>query len=183
MIDLATVLSTTGNSVLNFFEGVNARNFPFTNLASNTFNAGQCLLVQNISFAICYIASGVITDFLPIEQSDLKPLVKGDFSLNITGSDVIKQNPLALGYAPFNPDAQFYAVSRAADNATPAVFTRTEGGHSVMLNDTDLAITPNREFVMPVRLPRVAAVPTAATRYLQVTLSGYGTLPAVQGTL
>jgi hypothetical protein len=181
-LDLAA-LSTAATTTLSFFNDLNTRTFPDTNLSSNVFNAGQCLLVQYLSFAIVSKAAGVVTDIQPIEDSTLKALLAGDFSLLITGSEVIKQNPVSLGYAPFNPNAEFYAIQRAADNATPAVFTKSEGGHSVILNDTDLAITPNREFTLSVRCPRVAAVPTAGTRFLRAQITGYGTLPAIQGTL
>jgi hypothetical protein len=177
-LDLS-VLSTTGYSTLNFFDGVNSRSFPDTNLQSNTFSAGQCLLIQQISFSVVTKSSGVITAIDPIENSTLPNILGGDFSLLITGQQVMNQVALLLGYAPFNPDANFMTAS--ADVVSSAQ-TVVKYGHAVIGSDVDLAIVPNRQFVLPVRIPAVSSAPSAGTKYLRVDLSGYGTVPALQGT-
>jgi hypothetical protein len=177
-LDLS-VLSTSGYSTLNFFDNVNARSFPDTNLQSNTFSAGQCLLIQQISFSIVTKSSGIITAIDPIENSAYQNILGGDFSLLLTGQQVLNQVAILLGYAPFNPDAQFYATSSSVVTSTT---TTVKFGHSVISSDVDLAIVPNRQFVMPVRIPAISSAPTAGTKFLRVDLSGYGTVPALQGT-
>jgi hypothetical protein len=173
-------LSTTSDATLSFFSGLNARFFPDTNLQSNTFSAGQALLIQNIAFAIITKSSGTITDIQPLEDTIYKPLLAGYFSLILTGQTVWQTYPLALGYAPFNPDAKFHSISVGPTAA--AAWAQRDIGHGSIVSDVDLGIVPNREFVLPVRLPKIAAVPSAGTKFLQVLLSGYGTLPALQGT-
>ena len=51
--------STSGNFTIPFFQGVNSKTFPFTNLSQNRLTAGRSFAVQQFYFSVITIASGL----------------------------------------------------------------------------------------------------------------------------
>lgn len=180
-IDMAT-LSTTGSSTVNFFANVNTKNFPFANLQQNKLNAGNVLVVQYVNLAVLQVASGVITDVRTLEEDEsatvgpiYKPLTLSQLTFVIGSSEVFKDLPLQNLYAGMNPNAKFGAKSRSGAANNPVV----QYGNSVATLASEPVILPNLEFKAMVQIPAISALPTAGTRFLRLSLGGFGTIPSM----
>jgi hypothetical protein len=73
--------SSTGNFTIPFFQGVNAKVFPFTNLSQNRLTAGKSFAVQQFYLSIFTVAAGKITTVQSLDEAaGLQPLTKSELT-------------------------------------------------------------------------------------------------------
>ena len=176
--------SSTGNFTIPFFQGVNSKTFPFTNLSQNRLTAGRSFAVQQFYFSIFTITSNKVSQVMTLDEAiGFEPLTLADMSLIISNTQVIERYPISGSVGPFNRDGYFseYAtqVSAAAAPGTPHKYWRSS---AVKTLPAQPIILPDQEFICNVQIPAIT-LPTAGTTYLQLTLEGFGTLFAPNGTI
>lgn len=185
-IDLFT-LQAGGNNILNFFQNVNSKQYPFTNLTQNSLKAGRAFAVQQFYFLVLTKAAGIspFTKVQTLDQANgFSGLVKGDLSLLIANQQVIERYPISGSVGPWNRDGIF---SEPATSLTPGSVTTGElvnwRSSAVKLLPAQPIIIPNIEFTCPVQFPPIAPPAAADTVYLQLVLEGFGTLYTSTGTI
>jgi hypothetical protein len=181
--DLAQA-SSTGNFTIPFFQGVNSKTFPFTNLSQNRLTAGRSFAVQQFYFSIFTVAAGKITSVSTLDEIlNLDPLQKAEMSLIISNTQVIERYPISGSVGPWNKEGYF---SEAATNVTaaaaPGAVQKYWRSTAVKTLPAQPIILPDQEFICNVQIPAIT-LPTAGTTYLQLTLEGFGTLFAPNGTI
>jgi hypothetical protein len=181
--------STSGNYTIPFFQGVNSKTFPFTNLSQNRLTAGKSFAVQQFYFTLFTVASNRVTSVQTLDESAYPSLTKGELTLIVSNTQVIERYPLSGSVGPFNRDGflQTNASQIAPVGATTAgaeVSLTKFRSSAVKILPAQPIILPDQEFICNVQIPALAAsLPTAGTTYLQLTLEGFGTLFAPNGTL
>jgi len=120
-------------AVIRFFENVNTKTFPLTNIQQNQLQAGEALSIEYIAFTRMVIKAGVITNFDAL-TAVLPALSLAGFQLLLDNSRLIKANSLVRSYADLN----------------------TKGGtatNSLYYPDTDLVIPPQIQFTAELNVP------------------------------
>lgn len=176
--------SASGNFTIPFFQGVNAKVFPFTNLSQNRLTAGKSFAVQQFYLSVFTVAAGKITQVMSLDEaSGLQPLTKGELTLIVSNTQVIERYPIAGSVGPFNRDALFSnnATSITAAAAPGTAYTQWRSS-AVKVLPAQPIILPDQEFICNVQIPAIT-LPSSGTTYLQLTLEGFGTLFAPNGTL
>ena len=176
--------SATGNFTIPFFQGVNAKVFPFTNLSQNRLTAGKSFAVQQFYFNIFTVANGLITRNQTLDEAvGFTQLTKSELTLIVSNTQVIERYPISGSVGPFNRDATFSnaSVTQTAAAAPGTPITQWHS-HSVKVLPAQPVILPDQEFICNVQIPAIT-LPSAGTHYLQLTLEGFGTLFAPNGTL
>ncbi len=135
-------LPLNGSTELRFFDNVSSRNYPFTNVGSegNRLTVGDTFTVEKIYFAVGTVDpdTGVITKFQSFIDFGWQPFMKGEISLELANSQVIKQLPLEMFYAPLNPTN----------------INQNDGAFSTF---TDIVIPPLLEYILTARLANYSA--------------------------
>lgn len=168
--------STTNPSTLQFFTNVNTVNFPLTNLTENKLQAGEALAVERAYFTVIRTTVGnpnAVLDIYPIEYfSFSRPMLRGDFDLQIDRQTVTKKINTTSFYAPFNKDANFGSVGfdLSSDPPPPLAY-----GQSVYHFDNSFVIIPQIEFSATLTIPPIT-VPNSNDFYLMLNLEGLGCL-------
>jgi len=176
--------SASGNFTIPFFQGVNAKVFPFTNLSQNRLTAGKSFAVQQFYLSIFTVAAGKITSVQTLDEATaLQPLTKSEMTLIVSNTQVIERYPISGSVGPFNRDGIFSnnATSVTAAAAPGTAYTQWRSS-AVKVLPAQPIILPDQEFICNVQIPAIT-LPTAGTTYLQLTLEGFGTLFAPNGTL
>jgi hypothetical protein len=176
--------SASGNFTIPFFQGVNAKVFPFTNLSQNRLTAGKSFAVQQFYLSVFTVAAGKITQVMSLDEaSGLQPLTKGELTLIVSNTQVIERYPISGSVGPFNRDAVFSnnATSITAAAAPGTAYTQWRSS-AVKVLPAQPIILPDQEFICNVQIPAIT-LPSSGTTYLQLTLEGFGTLFAPNGTL
>lgn len=176
--------SSTGNFTIPFFQGVNSKTFPFTNLSQNRLTAGRSFAVQQFYFSIFTIASGKVTQVMTLDEAiGFEPLTLADMSLIISNTQVIERYPVSGSVGPFNRDGYFseYATQITAA-AAPGTAHKYWRSSAVKVLPAQPIILPDQEFICNVQIPAIT-LPSAGTTYLQLTMEGFGTLFAPNGTI
>lgn len=180
-IDIAT-FSTTGSNTISFFANTNTKNFPFTNLQQNKLNSGNVIVVQYLQLQLITAVNGVITNFQTLEedQSELldatyKTLLLSELTLVLGSSEVFKDFPLTNGYAGFNPNATFGSKTRSPAAGNKIV----QYGSSNIELASEPVILPNLEFKANLKVPALTALPAANTKFLRLSMGGFGTIPSM----
>jgi hypothetical protein len=120
-------------AVVRFFDNVNTKTFPLTNIQQNQLQAGEALSIEYIAFTRMVIKAGVITNFDAL-TAVLPALSLAGFQLLLDNSRLIKANSLVRSYADLN----------------------TKGGtatNSLYYPDTDLVIPPQIQFTAELNVP------------------------------
>lgn len=120
-------------AVIRFFDNVNTKTFPLTNIQQNQLQAGEALSIEYIAFTRMVIKAGVITNFDAL-TAVLPALSLAGFQLLLDNSRLIKANSLVRSYADLN----------------------TKGGtatNSLYYPDTDLVIPPQIQFTAELNVP------------------------------
>jgi hypothetical protein len=132
--DYVEVTGTIGTKqTLRFFENVNAKSFPFTNIQQNQLQVGEALAIEYIAFTRIVVKAGKITSFNALTQS-VDALALSQFSFLLDNSRIIKINSLTRTFADLN----------------------TKGGtsnNSLFYPDTDLTIPPQISFTGELTTP------------------------------
>lgn len=173
----AIKLQTSANiSTLQFFTNVNTVNFPLTNLTENKLQAGEAIAVERAYFTIIKTTSGnpnEVKDIYPLEfYTFSRPMLRGDFDLQIDRQTVTKKINTTSFYAPFNKDANFGAISNDVVSDPPTLIAY---GQSVYHFDNSFVIIPQIEFSATLTIPPIT-VPTGNDWYLMLNLEGLGCL-------
>jgi hypothetical protein len=176
--------SSTGNFTIPFFQGVNAKVFPFTNLSQNRLTAGKSFAVQQFYLSIFTVAAGKITTVNTLDEvNNLQPLTKSELTLIVSNTQVIERYPISGSVGPFNRDSTFSNnASSVTAAAAPGTAYTTWRSSAVKVLPAQPIILPDQEFICNVQIPAIT-LPSAGTTYLQLTLEGFGTLFAPNGTL
>ena len=145
---------------IRFFEDVQNRAFPLTNLDNtNQLTVGETLITENYYLAVGDISDGVIGKFDPL-QNDI--LGQSEFRFEIGNSLTIKRLPLLSSVGPFNPNAGF-------------------NEYTVYNFYTQVVIPPLMNFVGIVRVPPFAGAPADGLA-LRLNIEGVGSLLAPRTT-
>lgn len=172
--------ATNNNKVYTFFQGVNTTTFPFTNLTENKLQAGEAIAVERAYFTILYVSKvapnvGQIIDVRPAEFSFVtRPILRGDFDLQIDRQTVTKKISTTSFYAPFNKSAKFSAY----DYAGGSVIGGIAYGQSVYHFDNSFVIIPQIEFTATLTITPIPVLenPDTVDTYCMLTLEGLGCL-------
>ena len=128
------VLVTPGaTGVVRFFDNVNTKTFPLTNIQQNQLTTGEGLAIEFIAFTRIVIKAGEVTKYEALTQA-VAPLALSQFSFLLDNSRIIKNNSLTRTYADLN----------------------TRGGtanNSLFYPDTDLTIPTQVPFTAELNLP------------------------------
>jgi hypothetical protein len=176
--------SATGNFTIPFFQGVNAKVFPYTNLSQNRLTAGKSFAVQQFYLSVFTVAAGKITSVMSLDEAAaLQPLTKAELTLIVSNTQVIERYPISGSVGPFNRDSTFSnnATSVTAAAAPGTAYTQWRSS-AVKVLPAQPIILPDQEFICNVQIPAIT-LPSSGTTYLQLTLEGFGTLFAPNGTL
>lgn len=120
-------------AVIRFFDNVNTKTFPLTNIQQNQLQAGEALSIEYIAFTRLVIKAGVITNFDAL-TAVVPALSLAGFQLLLDNSRLIKANSLVRAFADLN----------------------TKGGtaaNSLYYPDTDLVIPPQIQFTAELNVP------------------------------
>ena len=110
-------------------------------------------------------------------------------SLLVSNTQVIDRYPITGSIGPWNRDASIITNASqysplGATTAAAEVQLSKFRSSAVKVLPAQPVILPDQEFIVNVQTPALAAaLPTAGTTYLQLTLEGFGTLFAPNGTL
>jgi hypothetical protein len=178
--DALPLQSSGVSQTLQFFQNVNNRKFPFTNLNQNKLNKGETLSLQYFSFQILSCAAGTdrVLNIFPLDNiaGGTQALYRSDLSILIAEDTVVKKLPLQSMYAPFNKDAKFYGQV-LVNPGVPALEANLGFPHDAFRFVNPIIIPQDLEFVMPLQLPAfTGAFDPAADFYLMMTMEGLGTL-------
>ncbi|RLC35869.1 hypothetical protein DRH27_06160 [Candidatus Falkowbacteria bacterium] len=148
----------------NFFENVQSRAFPFTNLTENKLNVGETMSIERAYFTLIALntATGLITSITPLD-SDIKTML-GEFTIEQANTVIAKQIPVLSMSPDFNKSADF-------DSDWSFDF------------DTLLTLQPLLEFKVPARFSNNLEVgKDNETAYIRLTLEGAGAIISPRGT-
>lgn len=187
--DAVKLSNQTTNNVLLFFNEVNKKSFPLTNLTENKLQVGESMAVQRYSFSILEViaSTGEVEAVQPLSYfPELQGLYRSDFSFNIAQDQVIKKMPLHSMYAPFNRNSKFVGAYQFGTQQTIAGTNNFQSlmvPHDVMHLDNDIIIPPQIEFYGALQMP-IFDLPVFQGRdfYLMCTLEGLGSLFAPKST-
>lgn len=157
-------LDTTANT-FRFFEGVNTRTFPDTNVgqSGNGLQVGESLSIDrmHIGFVTFDIGLPSYLDVVSLADGGRVDVEAGDISIKIANTIVLKPIPLSSFNSLFNKSSKF------ADDA-----------HFDF--DTSLILPPLLEFVVEVR--RIGVNVALANAALRLTIEGVGSILAPRTT-
>ena len=106
-----TLPVTTANPQFRFFEGCSSRTFPRTNLSEAKLQVDESLVVKYINFhAVVFSAAGALP-VVSVETlaTTFASLYRGDYSVEIGNSTVLKPTPLDTQLPAFNKFARHTA--------------------------------------------------------------------------
>lgn len=179
--------NTGAKQTFRFFENVNTRQFPFTNITENKLQIGESIAIQRFSFQLLIMSvpePGRVLQITPLDNIAFgsNGLYRSDMSLQIAQDTVIKKQPLHSMYAPFNKDARFYG-SVLVNIGTP---TEDNIGlpQDVFHLDNPIILPPQIEFTVILESSFVTLniSPADSKPYLMCTLEGLGSLYAPKST-
>lgn len=181
--DAVKLETSVNQNTLKFFENVNTRKFPFTNISENKLQVGETIAMQRFSMLVLAVdrATGRPTDLATLASfTTLKPLYRSDLSFSIAQDTVVKKLPLQSMYSAFNRNSNF---NGSQTFGAGGVTTSFEVSHDVFHFDNPIVIPPNIEFVASLQIPPVV-MPAEETKdyYLMMTLEGLGSLFAPKNT-
>lgn len=161
-LDLFT--TTTTVTSFRFFEGLNARKYPLTNLSENKLSQQECMVVKYITLEHITITAATppiaVTALAPLSTS-FGGLYRSDLNVQIGQSIILKNFPMDDLKPEFNPWAQHTT-------------------HNVIALGVDLTIFPEIEFIAMLQAPPYTGI---ATAYLQLRFHGQGTLYSPRMTM
>ena len=179
--DSIKLVNTTTISAIQFFENVNTRKFPFSNIPENKLQVGETIAMQRFSLSIIGVdvtnpAQPKVTGQEPLGANlEFRSLYRSDLSIAIAQDTVVKKLPIHTMYAPFNKDSKFCGANIFGNN--PGITTSFEVPHDVFHFDNPIVIPPQIEFtatlqVNPITLP---VIPNQEW-HLCLTIEGLGSL-------
>jgi len=152
------VAVTPGSAgVVRFFDQVNTKTFPLTNIQQNQLTVGEGLAIEYIAFTRMVIKGGKVTAYDALTQS-LATLSLSQFSFLLDNSRIVKNNSLTRTFAELN----------------------TKGGtanNSLFYPDTDLTIPTQVPFTAELNIPaNLDSAAEGETVYYGIHLFGTGAI-------
>lgn len=155
--DYIKITTPGAAGVIRFFENVNAKTFPFTNIQQNQLQVGEALAIEYIAFTYLIVSEGAISTFGSVMQL-LPGASLAGMSFLLDNSRIIKNNSLTRANKTFNTKGQ------TAENY-------------LFYPDTDLTIPPQISFTTELNLPACASPEiTKGDLYLGCHLFGTGAI-------
>lgn len=143
--------------VVRFFDAVNTKVFPFTNIQQNQLQVGEALAIEYIAFTRITVKLGKIMTFDALTDS-VNGLSLSGFSFLLDNSRTVKNNSLTRSFQTLN----------------------TKGGtalNSLFYPDTDLTIPPQISFTAELNLPANTDTATEGEEvYYGIHLFGTGAI-------
>lgn len=143
--------------VVRFFDAVNTKVFPFTNIQQNQLQVGEALAIEYIAFTRIVVKLGKITNFDALTDA-VNGLSLSGFSFLLDNSRTVKNNSLTRSFQTLN----------------------TKGGtalNSLFYPDTDLTIPPQISFTAELNLPANTDTATEGEEvYYGIHLFGTGAI-------
>jgi len=180
--DSLPLVTSSSAQTLRFFENVNTRQFPFTNITENKLQVGEQLSFERFSLALMWIApTGEVAEIEPFARTGFSGLYRSDLNFSIAQDQVIKRLPIHTMFAPFNKDSQFYGNH----------YFQLFGGVSsvgipqdIFHMDNPIIIPQQIEFVAEWKIPPITVTPPQPgyVGYVVMTISGLGSLFAPKST-
>jgi len=156
---------TAGENVYNFFQNVNTRQFPFTNIQENRLQVGETMVINRIWFSIITIIKDTspvqIASVQTFEQAGLTAIYLSQFTWTNDNNRVLKDLSLT------NQQAEFNRKGWNTDN-------------NVFHLETDITIQPLIRFMCPLHKVAQAIVPENS--FIGCHVAGVGTLLAPKTT-
>ena len=160
--DTLTLTTTTNN--FRFFEGVQTRTFPDTNIQSGTgLQVGESLSIDRVYLSVITfnIGTTIFNNVQSIESAGRNDIIAGDLAIKIANTTVLKPIPISSFSSVFNKSGKF--VNQASFEF-----------------DTSVILPPLLEFVVEVR--RIGVNVSVADLALRLTLEGIGSILAPRNT-
>jgi hypothetical protein len=156
---------TAGTGTFNFFQNVNTRQFPFTNIQENRLQVGETMVINRVWFTLITIVPATnpvqIASVQTYEQAGLTALYMSQFNWLNDNNRVIKDLSLT------NMQAEFNRKGWSTDN-------------NVFHLETEITIQPLIRFAC--QLQKVAQAVVPANTFLGCHAGGVGTLLAPKTT-
>lgn len=157
-----TLSLVNGGNTFNFFQGVNNRAFPLTNLSQNRLEVGEAMIIQRISFSALLFDAGTGTYLMTGPLSNIaNSFMQSLLNIRVANSVILKDFHVAHMFDLFNEFSE-------QDNQEPYEFK------------TLLTIPSLQEFVATLRINDPAPI---ALQYLRLTLQGVGIIYRTQSAL
>jgi len=155
--DYVNVSGTIGTSqVVRFFQSVNTKTFPYTNLQQNQLQVGEALAIEYIAFTRMTVERNKVTGITPL--LNLTEFAVSQMSILLDNSRIIKINSLMRSFEAFN----------------------TKGGTAknfLFYPDTDLTIPPQISFTTELQVPEnTDSTTTGVDVYYGCHLFGTGSI-------
>lgn len=184
--DSLLITNTTTRQTYRFFENVNTRQFPLTNLTENKLQIGESIAMQRFSFSLLSCIKNTLTviNILPLDniQGQGNAMYRSDLNIQIAQDTVVKKLPLHSMYAPFNKDSKFYGQI-LVNPGVPALEANLGIPNDVFHFDNPIIIPPQIEFIAELQMPAIASpINPDIDTYLVMTLEGLGSLYAPKST-
>lgn len=194
MYDSLPLVVSNGAFTLNFFENVNTRQFPLTNLLENKLQVGETIVLEDYYFNLIEVTpQGVVLWERPFEFfAESEGLYRADLDFMIGESRVLKGVKIGSSQSSFNYGANFLsqAVRSTSTSGTDPIVstvTKSEKGHNIYKLRTDLVIPPDIQFVAPVKFSGIVALPPVSGNgnklHVVLTMEGRGSLLAMRTTV
>lgn len=149
-----SLASTAGQAYYRFFDGVNARTFPFTNLSENKLQVNESMVIKWVNFSVFTYTAGATTGTATWASVGSGSLFRSDFWIEVANSMVIKPTPVNSGNPTQNRHAQHTS-------------------HESIMMETDVVIPSLLEFILTLRTSYTTAVTNG---YLMCMLDGQATI-------
>jgi len=188
IFDTVPITTGAGRQTLNFFVNTSNKSRTFSNLQTGTLNAGEAMVVEEVSF-IALTLSGVdltsdataITEAVPLQVvpnaiiPNQAALTLGMLNITIANSKVVKDCSIFETDPAFNPRTTGIA---AFDTATATV-VRT--GESKIYLEAPPVLPPNQKIQVTLEVSPTGAV--AANTFIMCVLGRFGSIFAAKTTL
>jgi hypothetical protein len=153
-------LPLDGRTVFEFFQGTNARQFPFTNLNQDggKLGVGESMVIERAYIAFVEFDPDTLETLGITSINNNLNWIQGEMNIMQGNSRVLKRIKLASFASEFNKDAPF-GQDAVSD------------GYTVFHFDTFISIQPQLEFAIPINL---AFSPVVENTYAQLVVEGRG---------
>ena len=162
--------STTGNFTIPFFQGVNSKVFPYTNLSQNRLTAGRSFAVQQFYLSVITFnaAGGRVVSVETLDVAQYPSLQKAEMTLIVSNTQVIERYPVTGSIGPFNRDGFIQSNSSqiapvGATTAGVEVSLTKFRSTAVKVLPAQPIILPDQEFIVNVQIPTLAAASAGAS--------------------
>jgi len=155
-----TLQIVAGTRYYRFFEGVNTRTFPFTNLTDNKLEAGESLACQFIYINVYDVTES--TGAIAISAPPVE-IYAGALAMELMNTIVMKPIRILSFIAAFN------RMPNSAGNV-----------YKLYTNQVILPLTP---FTFPLHISKDPTITQGHALYVQLTVEGTGSILSPKGTL